>query len=86
MKLATSNQNFLKTTLNRPIINIFTKIQLLEENLDRADENVSRLTNELGQVEMEREEAKHNLRTLENSESQIAEKADTQVFFIKYFR
>jgi len=51
----------------------------LEENLDRADENTSRLSSELQQLEKEREEAQHSLRTLENSESQIAEKADTQV-------
>ena len=51
----------------------------MEENLDRADENTSRLSSELQQLEKEREEAQHSLRTLENSESQIAEKADTQV-------
>ena len=54
----------------------------MEENLDRADENTSRLSSELQQLEKEREEAQHSLRTLENSESQIAEKADTQVKLI----
>ena len=38
------------------------------------------MNSEFQQVDKEREEAQHSLRTLENSESQIAEKADTQVY------
>ena len=57
----------------------FFKIQLLEDNLDRADENVSRLSNELQAAEKERDEMKYSLQALQNSEQNICEKADNQV-------
>ena len=76
-------KNALKKVLSNLRLYFFFrfKIQLLEDNLDRADENVSRLSNELQLAEKERDEMKYSLQALQNSEQNICEKADNQVGF-----
>ena len=54
-------------------------MQLLEESLDRAEENVSRLTAHVDKTESDRDDAERRLGSLENAEATVSEKYDDQV-------